>query len=493
MGSAVSFAGTAVLALTLLPFRDHLDNATSGLAFIVPLVVGAALGGVVAAVTGVISGFVAYNMLFTLPYGTLAVAHPPDVVGLVVYSLVGALTAVTVTLYQREVEAARRRELEAVTLSEMSRSLISGVGLDAVLRAMVRRARELFGLRTAAVVLPRSPARGELVVVEGDPPDWWTADDAGGGDGLLRSAAADVQSIRLRVDGVTIGWFLVAGDVGASERRVLESFADQAALAINRTALVEHATRVQVLEGVDRLRSALMRSVSHDLRTPLASIRAAAEDLSDPELGLLADDRVLLAATIAQESRRLDRLVGDLLEVSRLEAGHLEVHPQVVEVTDLVESAVGTRSEPRLEVDIGPDLLLVRVDPVLIEQVLRNLIENAQRFTPVGQPLEIRARCAGDEVIVSVADHGPGVTQQEQSRVFEPFYSPANGETPRGSGLGLAICHGFIAAHGGRIWVEPTPGGGATFAFTLPAAPGPPSDVQRGHAGTPVSVEGPRD
>lgn len=474
----MAVGGTALLAAALLPFRDHLDNATSGLAFLVPLTVGTAIGGPPAAVAGVVVGFVAYNALFTLPYGTLAVAHVPDVVGLVVYSIVGALTALIVSLHQREVEAARRREVEAVTLSAMSRSLISGVGLEEVLRPMVRRSRQLFGLRAAMVVLPADPADEGVAVAEGDPLVWHVD-----GDGRPRFDEVDTQVMPLRIDDGVIGWMVVAGRVGPDESRVLQGFADQAALAVNRTALVADATRVQALEQADELRSALMRSVSHDLRTPLASITTAAEDLADPGLGLLPDDRKVLAVTIAEESRRLDKLVGELLDVSRIESGRLEVHPQVMDLADLVESAIGGRAQ-QVQIDIGREEMLVAVDAVLIGQVLQNLIDNALRFSPHGLPPRVTARRDGDEIEVAVSDRGPGVTPAERDRIFEVFYSPSDGEGSRASGIGLAICEAFVVAHGGRIWVQDTAGGGATFVFRLPLAAGPPEDrpVAQTHA-----------
>jgi len=474
LGASVSVGGTALLAGALLPFRDHLDNATSGLAFLVPLTVGTAIGGVSAAAAGVVVGFVAYNALFTLPYGTLAVAHVPDAVGLVVYSVVGAVTAVIVSLHQREVEAARRREVEAVTLSQMSRSLISGVELEEVLRPMVRRSRQLFGLRTALVVLPAGYLQEEFVVAEGDPLTWHLGEEGPQFD------EADARMVPLRIDDSVIGWFVAAGAVGSAELRVLQGFADQAALAVNRTSLVEDATRVQALEQADELRSALMRSVSHDLRTPLASITAAAEDLADPDLHLAAQDREVLAVTIAEESRRLDKLVGDLLNVSRMESGRLEVHPQVVDLADLIESAVSGRVEQQVGIDVGREELLVRADPVLIGQVLQNLIENAVRFSPEGTRPLVTARRGEGAVEVVVCDRGPGVMPSERDRIFELFYSPTDGEGSRASGVGLAICEAFVAAHSGRIWVEDTPAGGATFVFTLPLAMAPPEERPEG-------------
>jgi two-component system sensor histidine kinase KdpD len=237
------------------------------------------------------------------------------------------------------------------------------------------------------------------------------------------------------------------------------------------------ADRASLLEEVDRLRAALIGSVSHDLRTPLASIKASISDLADPALHLSDADRAMLLRTTEEETDRLTRLVTNLLDMSRIQAGALVPHTSATPLDELV-GAVVARFEPmlggRLGVELADGLPLVDVDYLLVEQVLSNLLENAARYTPAGTAVTVRAGAVpgGAEVELAVADHGPGVAEAERERIFDQFYRlRAEGREPVGTGMGLAIVKGIVEAHGGRVWVEATPGGGATFAVRLPVAP----------------------
>jgi two-component system sensor histidine kinase KdpD len=258
-----------------------------------------------------------------------------------------------------------------------------------------------------------------------------------------------------------------------------------------RERLVEEANRTRLLEEVDRLRAALMGSVSHDLRTPLASIKASISDLADPGLHLSAEDRVTLLRTTEEETDRLTRLVTNLLDMSRIQAGALVPRRSATPLDELIGAVVGRLApmftagdtpappgrEHRPAVEVAEGLPLADIDYLLVEQVLSNLLENAARYTPPGTEVTVRAvavAVAGTdevEVEVAVVDHGPGVAEGERERIFDEFYRPrVEGRGPVGTGMGLAIVKGIVEAHGGRIWVEPTPGGGATFAFRLPVA-----------------------
>ena len=239
-------------------------------------------------------------------------------------------------------------------------------------------------------------------------------------------------------------------------------------LAREREELAEEAQRAQVLQRVDEQRSALLRSVSHDLRTPLAAIRAVASDL---RAGVAYDDatRVELLDMVCDESDRLDRLVGNLLSLSRIEAGALAPDRQAVELAELLQQAVrrmqNVLQQVRVEVAVGPSLPLVDGDYTQLEQVVTNLLENAARHAPPRSTIRVEARDKGNAVEVRVADEGSGVPEWERDRIFEPF---RRGEGSRSSGIGLAICKAIVEAHGGKITVEPTAGGGATFVFTVP-------------------------
>jgi K+-sensing histidine kinase KdpD len=257
-----------------------------------------------------------------------------------------------------------------------------------------------------------------------------------------------------------------AAEMREAELRSLNE--DLRAMAEERERLTEDATRAQVLERVDEQRAALLRSVSHDLRTPLASIRAVASDLRD---GTAYDDetRAELLATVCDEAERLDRIVANLLSLSRIEAGALRPDRQAVALDELVAERVrrlgGLFSQVRVQVDIPSDLPLVDGDYTQLDQVLTNLLENAARHAPPASLVRVTAAAKGGMVEVCVSDEGIGVPDWERRRIFEPF---RKGEGSRSSGVGLAICKAIVDAHGGTIEVDRTAGGGATFAFTVP-------------------------
>jgi two-component system sensor histidine kinase KdpD len=274
---------------------------------------------------------------------------------------------------------------------------------------------------------------------------------------------------------------------GEAERRVLATFANQAALAVEQGQRDEERRYAEALVETDRLRTALLNSVSHDLRTPLASIKASASSLLDPEVHWDAQQRREFLVTIDTEVDRLTRLVHNLLDMSRIEAGALDPRPVETSVADLVSPVVRRarqRTRQRVDADVPDDLPTVLVDPVRADQLLTNLVDNARTYAP-GGPVAVVARPGAlGEVEIRVIDHGPGIPGPERERVFGQFYRlKAGGRRPGGTGMGLAICRGIARAHGGRLWVETTPGGGSTFVLTLlvagprPAAPTEPTAV----------------
>jgi two-component system sensor histidine kinase KdpD len=259
---------------------------------------------------------------------------------------------------------------------------------------------------------------------------------------------------------------------------LLETFASQAALALERVALSEEAQRAQVQAETERMRSSLLSSVSHDLRTPLAVITGATSSLVEGAVTLDPATRVELAQTAYDEATRLNRLVGNLLDMTRLESGALQVRKEWQPLEEVVGATL-TRLHDRLRdhsvtVTLPPDGPLVPLDSVLVEQVLINLLENAIKYTPPGSPIELSATGAGDVVTVTVADRGPGIAAGDEQRIFDKFYRARAGTGSGGVGLGLTICRGIVEAHGGRIWAENRPGGGAAFHFTLPIEGTPP-------------------
>ncbi|HKU61354.1 MAG TPA: ATP-binding protein, partial [Gemmatimonadales bacterium] len=351
--------------------------------------------------------------------------------------------------------------------------------------------------------------------LEADPADWAPAtrellasapervvarrvheDGRTAGLGTSRCADADVLVVPLGIAGRHLGVLTVRPDTERSPTRAeiatLEALAEQAALARERTLLAEQGSRARAEAEAERLRSSLLSSLSHDFRTPLATIEGAASGLLEEDGALPPDGRRELAAGILEESRRMTRLVANLLNMVRVETGALAVQKSWQPLEEVVGVAL-LRLEEQLarhpvEVDLPPNLPLVPVDELLVEQVFINLLENAARYTPPRTPVAVRAWESDSAVWVEVADGGPGIPVEAAELVFRKFYRGAKAknddgnEAVPGSGLGLTIAQGIVSAHGGRMWVESRPGGGAAFRFTLPlsgpAVPAPPAEPE---------------
>ena len=254
------------------------------------------------------------------------------------------------------------------------------------------------------------------------------------------------------------------------------TFLDQVTTLVERARLQQDNLRIAILQRTDALRAALISSVSHDLRTPLTSIKAAASSLLQDDVQWDEEAQRGFARSIEHEADRLNRLVGNLLDMSRIEEGALKPEKEEFALVTLIQDVLD-RLSPLLEgrdvhTILPDDLLLVEVDYLQIDQVLTNLLENAVRYTPPGSPIEVRARLDGDEIVVSVADRGPGIPPANLERVFDKFYRVIQGQHPAnyptGSGLGLAVCKGLVEAHGGRIWAALREGGGLVITMTLP-------------------------
>jgi len=256
------------------------------------------------------------------------------------------------------------------------------------------------------------------------------------------------------------------------QRRLLDAFASLAAVAIERVHLAEAAGQVHLLEATEKLQSALLNSISHDLRTPLVSITGALSTLQEDDVRLDTEARRILVDTAAEEAGRLNRLVGNLLDMTRLEAGAIKVKREPRDVQDVIGAAlrqVGERLADRpVEIDIPPDLPLVPLDFVLVVHVLVNLIDNALKYSPPGSPIQIRIQPLDGEVAIEVADQGIGIPAEDLDRVFQKFYRVQRPDSVTGTGLGLSISKGLVEAHGGRIWAQNRPDGGAVITVALP-------------------------
>jgi two-component system, OmpR family, sensor histidine kinase KdpD len=490
LGYAVGVAGTAAGAAAMLPFRNHLDATDVVLLFLVVVVAAAATGGLGPGVTAAVLGFVASDVLFVRPYGTLLVSKAQDLVSLAVYLLVTLVVSTLVgTSEQRRVRA-QQRERETHVLYELSASLVAHGSLDATLERASRTARRLLDLAGAAIVVLDGHGNARVAARDGELPDDLP-------DRALAAAAKGLQApgppgldapgpqppgalvtIPMRAaNRPAVGVLaVVAGgtSLGPAEGRMLASFAAQAALAVDQARSEEAWAKARALEATDRLRRALLNSVSHDLRTPLASVLASASSLLDPNVPLDEQERTQFLRTIEEEANRLARLVANLLDMSRIEAGAVDPRLAEVWLTDVVNPVVQrvrqTPSEQIIAVNVPESLPSVLVDPVRLEQVLSNVLDNARRYAGDGL-VRVDARRAGSGVELRIVDHGPGIPEGERERIFSHFYRLDSPARPGGgTGLGLAICRGLLEAMSGRIWVETAPGGGAAFVVRLPIA-----------------------
>ena len=510
-GYLIGALGIALVTLIAQPNRDRLNAVTIALSYLVIVLAGATMGGLGPGIFTSIVGFLTFNFFFLPPYYTFIVGSPEDVVALFVFLIVAAVTSELVGRLREREREARRRAIESETLSRLSTELIADVTLDTVLATVVEQVTRIFALDSAALLLPDAsgalrvrlayPAEAEshylrdrehaavaahvfaagIPVGVGSPHRVYRPHGPGQGSALLprgrRVLYVPVRAARGSV-GVMGVAAVRASDYSAGERRLLTTFANQAALAIDRARLIEEATRAAALEEADRLKSALLAAVSHDLRTPLASIKASATSLLQADVRWDAATQREFLTAIDEETDRLTGLVSNLLDLTRIQGGALKPERQWNEIGELI-AAVTDRLAPLVEthplrVEVAPDLPPVMFDYVEIGQVLANLIENAAKYSDHGTEIAVAADRDGNELRVRVTDHGFGIPPADVPHVFDTFYRVQRQGPARrigGTGIGLAICKGFVEAHGGTITGESAVGRGSTFTFTLPLEP----------------------
>jgi two-component system sensor histidine kinase KdpD len=434
----------------------------------------------------------AFDFFFVPPYFTFAVSDTQYLVTFAVMLMVALVISSLAVRIRAQAESARERERRMAALYAMSRELAGTRGARELREVAVRHIAEVF--RTQVVVLLPQPD-GRLTPAPGDAAQFpMDASELAVGQWVHEHGQVAGQSTDTLpgASGLYLPLTGSRGTVGVlglrprdprplqapEQLHQLEAFASQTALAIERARLAEDAERAHVRAETERLRNLLLSSVSHDLRTPLASITGAASTLLENDERLDAGTRRDLLETLHEEADRLNRLVQNLLEMTRLESGAMQLHTEWHSVEELVGAALGrfgkALARRPVTTRVPPELPLVPMDDVLIEQVLINLLDNALKYTPAESPIEVSAEDGGGAVLIEVADRGPGLPPGEERRIFEKFHRTEAAPTVRGAGLGLAICRGIVQAHGGRIWAENRPGGGVTVRFTLPVKEAPP-------------------
>ncbi|MFE6844147.1 ATP-binding protein [Streptomyces sp. NPDC057686] len=450
-GWLTGIVGPALLAVLLHQVVPELGLANDMLLFLTFTVAAALLGGLLPALASAAFGSLLLNYFFTPPLYRLTISDPRNIVAISIFVGVAVSVASVVDLAARRTHQAARLRAESEILSFLAGSILRG---DDSLEALLERLRETFSMRSVAL-LERA---GEV--------EPWTTAASVGPDPVGRPEDADVDM----PIGENMALALSGRVLPAEDRRVLGAFAAQAAVVLDRQRLVDEAGRARELAEGNRIRTALLAAVSHDLRTPLAGIKASVTSLRSDDVEWSEEDRAEFLGGIEEGADRLAALIGNLLDMSRLNTGSVVALIRETDLDEVVPMALGGVPDDSVELDIPETLPMVAVDRGLLERVVANVVENAVKYSPHGRPVLVAASSLLDRVELRVVDRGPGVPDEAKDRIFEPFQR--HGDAPRGSGvgLGLAVARGFTEALGGTLTAEDTPGGGLTMVLTLPTA-----------------------
>ncbi|MGW0508066.1 ATP-binding protein [Streptomyces olivaceoviridis] len=425
---------TVVLART----RGPLNLTSEALLFLLAVVGVACIGGVASAVIASVTASLLLNYWFIPPIGAFTLDDPNALLALAVFAVVAAVVAAVVDRSLRLSRRSARATAEAETMSSLAGSIVRG---EATIPALLERTRETFGMESAELV-DEAPEEAGVTAVPAGPGAW------------------------LALRGRTLS---------SSERRVLAAFAAHAGSAVERARLAEAAAEVEPVKAADRLRTALLRAVGHDLRTPLAAGWAAVTSLRSRDIEFPPEDRDELLATADESMAKLNRLVENLLDLSRLEAGALTLDLRATSLEEVLPTALA--DVPDVDVVDLEEIPAVLADPPLLERVIANLAGNAARHTPDGRKVLVTASVLADQVELRVVDRGPGLPAEGRDRLFEPFQRLGDTDNATGLGLGLALARGLTEAMNGTLSPEDTPGGGLTMVVSLPFAPRTPSAV----------------
>jgi two-component system, OmpR family, sensor histidine kinase KdpD len=451
-----SFAVITSITAVFFVLREVLDITAIALIYLIPLGMITAFWGLGPGIASALLSFLLLNYFFIQPYYTLAVHKSTDVVIVIIFIFVAVVISQLVGRMQAGLAAATAREREATQLYELSTALAGLHDDHAIVHVLAKQIGaisqgeyvelNISGIQTFSFHIPEMdrPLRSPAITIP------------------IQAARGALGEIKL---------WKAESDISSEEKRLLQTFASQGALALERAWLVEAESRAKVLEESDHLKSILLSSVSHELRTPLSTIKAAASSLRGGEVGWDSPTRVDLVAAIDEEADHLNMLVGNLLDMSRIESGALKPRREWNILSEILSGVLvrmrHLAGEHRVEVDLPENLPLVPVDYVQMEQVFTNLVSNGLKYAPVNSIIHIRAHIENEMVHVRVSNQGPQIPSEDLERIFDKFYRITAADRVTGTGLGLSICKGIIEAHGGHIWAENVIDGLA-FNFTLP-------------------------
>ncbi len=450
LGVVLSIAAVAAVTALIYGLREVMPVSAAGVLYLLPVLLASTYWGFTLGVGTAFVSALSFNFFHIPPTGRFTIGDEQNWVALIVFLVVAAVVSTLAGAARARQEEADLRTSEADLSAEMARVLLGGTELDESLKVVGQRIAQAFALP-------------------------WVEVERGWTDGDQRRRALPIV-----VDGVRAGTVSVPRDAPEAEvialsERVIPSLETLLTAARKREGLEAQVIETRALRRSNVVKTALLRSVSHDLRSPLTAIRAAAAGLSSGSID--EADRAELASVVETEAERLTRLVDNLLDLSRVQSGQLEPRADWTSAEELVEEAVSSSGVPaaRLDVRVESDLPLFEADAGQIERALANVLENSARYAG-DDPVVVTAKRSGEDITFRVSDHGPGIAREELERIFEPFHSGESG----GTGLGLAIARGFVEANGGSLRAQSLPGQGATFVLRLPLSQSPePAEPQR--------------
>lgn len=461
-----------------------------GLIFLTAVVTIAVWSGLLPSLYASALSAATYNFFFTEPYHTLFISRPREVISVVFFTIVAVIVSNVAARARVQTLAARARTRTTESLYSFSRKLAGAGTLDDVLWASAHQMASMLKVRVVILL----PENGTVAVRAGFPPDdtlvdadiaaarWAWEHNRPAGRGADTLPGARRLYLPLITGKTPVGIVGLDSDkegplLAPEQQRLFDALADQAAVAIERIQLVDNVDKARLAAEADKLRSALLTSISHDLKTPLAAILGAAGTLRDYANAVSQEDRTELLATIVDESERLNRFIANLLDMTRIETGAMEPNASLQYLDDIVGSALRRAekimSRHRTVTEIPPNLPMLRLDPVLFEQVLFNLFDNAAKYAPAGTTVRVRAWEDGQWIVIQVLDEGPGIPPPDLERVFDSFHRVRKQDhVLAGTGLGLSICKGFVEAMGGTISASNrTDRSGAVFTIRMPVPP----------------------
>jgi len=439
----IALISVVAATLLMLPMRETLTLANITMVFLLLVVLIAVTQGTAPALVTTFASFFSINYFFVPPFYTLWVADSREVLDLFVFMVVAGIAGRLGAYSRQQAEIARQRAREQELLYRLTRTLNQFTTREQILDVLTQTIKVYFGAQQVDVLPRENP---------------------------LQQPESHNHYLLLQASEQIYGTLRVSFNIPLepSQRDLLGTCVAQAAMALQRIDLTERARKSQQFEDADRLKTALLHAVSHDLRTPITIIKSSASNLRKFGDSLSRDERTELTETIESESDQLDRLVGNLLDMSRLQAGALQLNLSLnsfEEVAgDVAARAWHLTHQERLELNFPDDLPLVEFDYGLILQALTNLVQNALRYEPLSQKVQLEGAVKGKQAVLRIINHGETIDFETKARMMEPFFRGKEGRI----GLGMPIAKGIVEAHHGELWVEDTPGGGATFVIALP-------------------------